>query len=100
MGFKDLFNKLNEKRKLEKEQFNSMEREERFRHKLEEKQKSPMQKEHEIYQREKEKDKLKQLVTIERKERNERMKKLSDPFNKGQAFRERNDLMGGGMKLR
>jgi len=91
----DAVKKWNEKKKEQKEEFKAMEREDRFKRKLENKKKSPALKEYEFYQREKEKEKLKQLLLNEREERNERMKKLSDPFNKKNMFSEKMDIKDG-----
>ena len=101
MGLKEVFSNWNEKRKEEKEEFKQMERELKFKKRLEDKQKTPMQKEHEFYEKEKDRERLKELVKSERLERNEKMKKLSDPFNKdNNLFKEHNDIMKGGFRLR
>lgn len=92
MSFKDFLNKINEKKKIEKEEFRAMAREERLKHKLEERKKPAYQREHEFYEKEKEREAMKKLVKIERKEREERMKNLSDPFNKPHLFKESGDL--------
>lgn len=91
MGIMDFINKISEKKKAEKEEFESMERELHFKKRLEEKMKTPMQKEHEFYQKEKEREQLKRIVESERKIRAEKMKELSNPFKEN--IRERNDLI-------
>lgn len=97
MGF---FGKWIEKRKEDKEEFKKMEKDLRFKKILEEKQKSPAQREHEFYEKEKQREELKRVVEMERKERAEKMKNLSDPFNKP-SIMDRNDLIGvKGMNLR
>ncbi len=93
MGFKEFFQKLNEKKNEEKEMLKSMERDMRLKRKLENKLKSPTQKEHEFYERERNRDNLNSIVKKERKERDIRMKKLSDPFNKNNNFCMKNNLM-------
>ena len=93
MGFKEAFEKYREKKKQEKEEFKAMERDLRFKRKLEQKMKSPAQKEYEFYQKEKERDDLKKRLEMERKERAERLKRLSNPFNKVNLLHEKIDLM-------
>ena len=100
MGLKDFFNKWNEKKKEEREEFRRMERELRFKKLLEEKQKTPMQKEHEFYQKEKKREQLKKLVNFERKQRDEKMKRLSNPFSRNNnSLIERNDIMGNNLRI-
>lgn len=82
MGFKEAFQKWNEKKKEEREEFKRLERNQRFHKRLEEKQKSPAQKELDFYQKEKDRENLREKLEQKRKQRNEKMKNLSDPFNK------------------
>lgn len=98
MGFKEQFEKFKEKRNKEKEEFADMERRVKLERKLEQKMKTPAQKEHEFYQREKEQEKLQSILKKERKEREEKLKNLSNPFNKKDLFHERNDLTDGNVK--
>jgi len=94
MGLKEFFKNWSEKKKEEREEFKRLERELKFKKILEEKQKSPLQKELEFYEREKQKERLKKLVELERKRRENKLKNLSDPFNKRyNPFREKNDLI-------
>ncbi|HED05182.1 MAG TPA: hypothetical protein ENI61_00690 [Ignavibacteria bacterium] len=93
MALKDIFRNISEKRKQDKEEFKKMEKEFRFKKLLEEKQKSPMQKEHEFYVKEQERVKLKKMVEFERHQRTEKFKELSNPFNKGNSLREKNDII-------
>lgn len=97
MGFSEQIRKIMDKSKENKEEFKSMEREERFKRKLEQKNKSPAQKEHEFYQREKAKEDLDKLVKQERKQREEKMKALNNPFNKKDTFHEKLHLKDGGL---
>ena len=99
MGFSESFNKFMDKRKKDKEEFQELERQERFKRKLEQKLKSPIQKEHEFYQREKATEQLNELVKREKKERDEKMKELSNPFNKKNMFRERMDIKDGNFRI-
>lgn len=99
MGFSESFSKFMDKRKKEKEEFQGMEREERLKRKLEQKMKSPAQKEHEFYQREKATEQLNELVKREKKERDIKMKELSNPFNKQNIFRERLDIKDGNFRI-
>lgn len=97
MGLKEAFQRWSEKRKEEREELKRMERDIRLKKRIEQKMKTPAQKEYEFYQREKQKENLNKVLAIERKQREERMKALSDPFKKNNnAFREGNDIMNGG----
>lgn len=95
MGFKEAFAKFREKKKEEKEQLKSMERDVRLKRRLEQKMKSPAQKELEFYQREKAKEQLHSTLKKLKEERAKKMKDLANPFNKKQMFMERNDLKDG-----
>jgi hypothetical protein len=99
MGLKEIFSKISEKKKEEKEEYKRMERELRYKKLLEEKQKTPAQKELEFYQKEKDRGLLNERLKLERKIREEKMKNLNNPFNKP-SMMERNSIMGGGLKLR
>jgi len=93
MILKEAFQKFIDKRRREKEEFKAMEREERLKRRLEQKMKTPAQKEHEFYQREKQKEALNNILKRERKIREEKLKRLSNPYNKPNLFMERNDLL-------
>jgi hypothetical protein len=99
MSFKEAFERFKAKKKEEKQEFKSMERELRFKKKLEQKSKSPAQKESEFYEREDAKERLDKIVKQKRKTRENRLKELSNPFNK-QGIVERNDLIGADEKMR
>lgn len=82
MGILDFFKKLNEKRRERKEEFEHMKREFYFRKKLEDMMKTPAEKEIEFYERERRRENLNKMLQIERKRREEKMKKLnSNLFN-------------------
>jgi len=98
MGFRESFRKFMEKRKEEKREFHNMEREERLKRRLEHKNKTPAQKELEFYQREDAKENLQKLLKNKRKAREIRLNKLSSPYGKNNTFKERNNLMSGGIK--
>ena len=97
MGFKDIFKDWSEKRKEDKNEFQSMERDLRLRKLLEEKQKTPHQKEFEFYKREKHREQLKKVVEFQRKQRDKKMRKLSSPFN-NPPVNNNNDLIRKNVK--
>ena len=99
MSFKEAYSRFREKKKEEKDEFKAMERKLRFEKKLEQKTKTPAQKEYEFYEREDARERLDKIVKEKRKTREEKLKKLSSPFNK-QGIVERNDLMGADEKMR
>lgn len=93
MTLGESFAKWREKKKDEKEEFKAMEREERFKKKLEEKHKTPAQKELEFYHREKAREELKRTLEVERKERAEKMKELSNPYKHDNSMMIKNDVV-------
>ena len=97
MGFKEIFERWSEKRKEDKKEFRSMERDQKFKKILENKQKTPMQKEHEFYNREQAREHLKKTVESQRKERKKKMDKLSSPFNNPPVI-DNNDFIKSEMK--
>jgi len=97
MGFQEAFAKFREKKKEEKEEFKSMERDIRFKKKLEQKMKSPAQKELEFYNREEAKENLQKLLKQKREKRREKLDRLSNPFNKKCLFSERVQIKDGNL---